>query len=233
MPINDTGVTLQATQSAITNQHQPDFPGQDGQRGKDIISENGLLEKAGRGEQGFDFTRLDEIGDEQDDTSQPWSCVRDNITGLVWEVKTTDNGLHDTQHSYAWLQDENNGGLAGSIGNAGLTCTLSQCNTSAFIAAVNAAGLCNFYDWRLPTHDELLSVMHFGNATGTKIDLGYFPNTQGSNSAPLWYWSSQPSADGVADDTAQNSWALDFTTGNDNFLNKSTQAKVRLVRGGR
>jgi hypothetical protein len=42
-----------------------------------------------------------------------------------------------------------------------------------------------------------------------------------------------PSADGVNSDDAQNAWALDFDSGVDNFLNKSSAARVRLVRAGR
>ncbi|WP_153886288.1 Lcl C-terminal domain-containing protein [Aliiglaciecola lipolytica] len=231
--INDTGVTLQASLTQNGTQHQSAFPGQDGQRGQDIISENGLLEKAGRGEQGFDFTKLDAIGDEQDETSQDWSCVRDNTTGLVWEVKTDDIGLHGNEHSFNWYQEELNGGFEGNVGSAGLTCNNSQCDTEAYVAAVNQAGLCNFYDWRLPTPNELLSIVHYGNVTGTKIDLNYFPNTNDFVTSPLWYWTSQPSADGVSDDASQTAWAIDFTTGNDNFLNKSSLIKIRLVRGGR
>jgi chitinase len=74
-PLNDTGVILQATSSQVLSGYQADYPGQDGQRGQDIIHANGLSEKAGRGAQGFDFTRLDEIGDEVDDDTAAWSCV--------------------------------------------------------------------------------------------------------------------------------------------------------------
>ncbi|MEC8747072.1 MAG: hypothetical protein VXX73_02080, partial [Pseudomonadota bacterium] len=86
--LNDTGFLQQATNNALTEAQQNDFPGQDGQRGADIIEQNGLIEKAGRGKAGFDFTRLNANGDEQDASADTWSCVRDNVTGLVWEVKT-------------------------------------------------------------------------------------------------------------------------------------------------
>ncbi|MCP4234659.1 MAG: DUF1566 domain-containing protein, partial [Aestuariibacter sp.] len=49
----------------------------------------------------------------------------------------------------------------------------------------------------------------------------------------LWYWTSLPSADGVSNDAAQNAWAIDFISGVDNFLNKSSAASIRLVRAGR
>ena len=231
--LNDTGVDQQASNTLVGPDHQGESPGQDGQRGQDIISNNGQFEKAGRGDVGFDFTRLDAIGDEQDDITQPWSCVRDNTTGLVWEVKTNDTGLHGQGHDYSWFLDENNGGYEGPAGNAGLTCSIASCDTLSFVQAVNSAGLCNFYDWRLPTYNELLSIVHFGIESGPLIDEEYFPFTDDGNSDPLWYWSSQPNADGVAEDEAQNAWAMDFLSGNDNFLNKATQVKVRLVRGGR
>lgn len=232
-PVNDTGVIQQATASQIGTTHQPDFPGQDGHRGHDSIDRFGLLEKAGRGDQGFDFTRLDNIGDEQDDVTQPWRCVRDNVTGLVWEIKTTDNGLHDSRHNYSWFNTEDNGGFAGDVNGAGTACTLANCNTQAFIAEVNNQGLCNFYDWRLPTHNELLSILHLGKSASPMIDTNYFPETVTNITAPAWYWTALPSVDGVSNDQARNAWAIDFASGNDNFLNKSTPASIRLVRGGR
>ena len=231
--MNDTGVLLQATNSAITTVQQNDFPGQDAQRGADIVAQNGFIEKAGRGVQGFDFTRLNSNGDEQDDSTTSWSCVRDNVTGLVWEVKTDDGGLHDTDNTYSWYQDEVNGGYTGDINGTGATCTLTNCNTQAFVTEVNTQGLCGFYDWRMPTHNELFSLMHLGAPNQVAIDTDYFPFAGDLSAAPLWYWTSVPSADGVSNDEAQNAWALDFDSGVDNFLNKSTPAFVRLVRAGR
>ena len=55
---------------------------------------------------GFDFTRLNADGSDYtgngDYNSQPWACVRDNHTGLVWEVKTDDGGIHDKNNTYRW-----------------------------------------------------------------------------------------------------------------------------------
>jgi hypothetical protein len=231
--LNDTGFLQQATNNALTEAQQNDFPGQDGQRGADIIEQNGLIEKAGRGKAGFDFTRLNANGDEQDASADSWSCVRDNVTGLVWEVKTDDGAFQDKDYTYSWFSEEVNGGFEGDQTGANTTCLLTSCNTSAYVQAVNAQGLCGFYDWRLPTHHELFSLMHLGIADGVAIDEDYFPNTGAVSSEPLWYWTSVPSADGVNSDDAQNAWALGFDSGVDNFLNKSTAARVRLVRAGR
>lgn len=234
-PLNDTGVLLQASNTQIDAGFKGGFPGQDAQRGQDIIAHNGLLEKAGRGDQGFDFTRLDNVGDEQDDVSAPWRCVRDNVTGLVWEVKSADASTHSGEHTYSWYFAENNGGFSGHQSVPEAACTLAQCNTSAYIAAVNAAGLCGFYDWRLPTHSELLSLMHYGNTASPMIDTGYFPNAAVGAAGDLWYWVRQASVDGINSDSesAQNAWVINFANGNDNFLNKASAVRVRLVRAGR
>lgn len=231
--VNDTGFLQQATDDALTQAQQNDWPGQDGQRGADIIEQNGLIEKAGRGKAGFDFTRLTSNGDEQDADADSWSCVRDNVTGLIWEVKTDDGTFQDKDFTYSWFSEEVNGGYEGDENGTNTSCTITSCNTQAYVESVNAQGLCGFYDWRMPTHQELFSLMHLGIADSMTVDEDYFPNTGVIGADPVWYWTSVPSADGVSDDSAQNAWALDFDSGVDNFLNKSTAAKVRLVRAGR
>ena len=232
--INDTGVTVQASNKAYANTQQNAFPGQDGQRGSDVIHAANMLEKAGRGQAGFDFTKLNSNGDEEDDTAQDWDCVRDNVTGLVWEKKTADSGMRDGNHTYTWFFFDENGGYQGVQSGTDASCTLSSCNTTAYVNAVNAAGLCGFYDWRMPTYEEMMSLVHFGLASGVRIDDDYFPNSgTADSSGRLWYWTRIPSADGVSNDTAQNAWALDFASGLDNFLNKATPGAVRLVRAGR
>lgn len=233
--LNDTGVTVQANNTAYANTQQNDFPGQDGQRGGDVISAAGFLEKAGRGKAGFDFTKLNSNGDEEDDTSQAWSCVRDNITGLIWEKKTDDAGLRDADNTYSWFFSAQNGGYQGPQTTTTASCTMTNCNTQAYVSAVNAQGLCGFYDWRMPTHQELMSIIHFGQPSGVMLDDDYFPfaGTLAAGEDKLWYWTRMPSADGVSGDAAQNAWALDFASGLDNFLIKSSPARVRLVRAGR
>ena len=96
--LNDTGFLQQATNNALTEAQQNDFPGQDGQRGADIIEQNGLIEKAGRGKAGFDFTRLNANGDEQDAaqirgrafvTMSPDWCGKLKLTMGHFKIKTT------------------------------------------------------------------------------------------------------------------------------------------------
>ncbi len=232
--LNDTGVLSQATDTSITTAQQNTYPGQDGQRGQDIIDANGQVQKAGRGLAGFDFTKLNSNGDEEDNTASDWSCVRDNVTGLVWEVKTDDSSYHDKDYRYSWYASADNGGFVGYLNGSGTVCNITNCSTENYVTAINSVGLCGFYDWRIPTHAELLSLVHFGLSTTAKIDTNYFPYTGDISEGTLWYWASQASADGVEESgAAQNAWAVDYVSGVDNFLNKETAARIRLVRAGR
>jgi hypothetical protein len=235
--LNDTGVSLNATNTENFSSYQGEFAGQDAQYGYDRMATSGLSDKAGRGEQGFDFTRLNQNGDEIDQDTNDWRCVRDNVTGLIWENKTNNPGaLHDVEQRFTWYAEADNGGFAGDLNAGSTACDLASgnCNTQAFVDAVNAQGLCGFFDWRLPSHDELLSLVHFGKEQGPLIESEYFPHIGISIADPyIWYWTYMPNVDGVSDTGAQSAWAIDFNSGVDNFINKSTEARVKLVRAGR
>jgi len=235
--VNDTGVFWDANQDTNTLIYQGEYAGQDAHRGTDAVDQNGLSIKAGRGQQGFDFTRLNQNGDEVDDINQPWRCVRDNVTGLVWENKTVDdvNGLHYAQQLFTWYDEGENGGFAGHINPSSMSCNLpsGNCNTQAFVSAVNDEGLCGFFDWRMPSHSELMSIVHYGKSRSPLIDQDYFVHNSVLDQQQVWYWTLQSSVDGTTDAGTQNAWAFDFATGVDNFLNKASQQRVRLVRAGR
>jgi hypothetical protein len=252
--LNDTGVTLNATNVSIVDVYQSEFAGQDAQFGNDRVAESALLNKAGRGEGGFDFTRLNQNGDEVDQDTSDWRCVRDNITGLIWENKTNDsNDLHFADSTFTWYSEVDNGGFAGYLNSQSDSCNLdsASCNTQSFISAVNAEGLCGFFDWRLPTHTELLSLVHYGafdafssgnSSYSPLIDTEYFPfmgssmnqdSEQSDTTEFLWYWTSLPNVDGVNDLGAQSAWTIDFYSGVDNFIDKSSEFRVKLVRAGR
>jgi hypothetical protein len=235
--LNDTGVSLNASNTENFTTYQGEFAGQDAHNGYDRMANSGFSDKAGRGEQGFDFTRLNQNGDEVDQDTSDWHCVRDNITGLIWENKTniTDD-LHNVEQLFTWYSAADNGGFAGYINADSTSCNLASgnCNTQAFVDAVNEQGLCGFFDWRLPSHDELLSLVHFGKLQPPLIESEYFPNIGMDNDETLlWYWTFMPNVDGVNESGSQSAWAIDFNSGVDNFINKSTEAKVKLVRAGR
>lgn len=53
----------------------------------------------GDGYADFRLTKLDMDGNELPADATDWSCVRDHVTGALWEVKTDDGGLHDRNWS--------------------------------------------------------------------------------------------------------------------------------------
>ena len=243
-PLNDSGqitcynaTTSTGTVSAGTpDPETAGFNEQDCTRGRSAADAVGALRKIGASSvPGRDYSKIANDGSDLPASAVlgtgagAWGCTRDNVTGLIWEIKTDDNGLRNVGHRYTWYDTNTaiNGGNAGTLGTS-TTCnsTLSNCNTTAFRNSVNAlAGasrLCGQTDWRLPTASELQSLLHDGAFTPA-IDGVYFPNTI-SNS----YWSGVNSASnaGLA------AWCVFFDDGFVDFNNKSGVSGVRLVRGG-
>ena len=147
------------------------------------------------------------------------------MTGLIWEVKTNDNGLRDKDWHYTWYSTDSNtnGNNAGSTGSDSCGGTLSgygnYCNTSQYVVAINAIGLCGANDWRMPSSDELNSLIHYG-VYNPSIDTTYFPNTLSE-----WYWTATNYAAGPAD-----AWVVYFGNGNVDYVNKASAYAVRVVR---
>ncbi len=222
--LNDTGIALwgNATNNNLTVS-QVNFPRQDADFGRDA---NVLLNSATDGKLGFSFTKLDATGAPLSNQTLPGTCVLDQTTGLMWEVKSNAAGLRNKNHTYSWLNNNNtsNGGAAGSA-NLGTCADAVNCDTEKYIAAVNGAGLCGHSDWRLPGKEALRSVLDYSIASpGPAIDTAYFTNSIGNK-----YWSA------TARDSA-SAWYVDFslsnTTGSANTGTKSTPYRIRLVRGG-
>ncbi|PCH99900.1 MAG: hypothetical protein COB79_06460, partial [Zetaproteobacteria bacterium] len=227
--LNDTGITTwgNATVNSLTT-IQTLFPNQDADRGRDSVV--GLV-KTGGGKAGFDFSKLDGTG--QPLTNQaatyaatPWSCVQDNVSGLMWEVKTTiASSLRNQNNVYTWYNTDpyTNGGTTGAVAAVPACSTGGLCDTEKYVAAVNAVGLCGFSDWRLPKEEALRSIVDYSVAwPGPTIDISYFPNAKGS-----WYWVASPFAG-----TVTSAWYLDFGAGNAANGSKNVATYVRLVRGG-
>ncbi|MHB8809149.1 MAG: Lcl C-terminal domain-containing protein [Desulfobulbaceae bacterium] len=98
------------------------------------------------------YTKLDGSGQELPADAGQWAMVRDNKTGLIWEVKTTDGSIHDKDKVFTWDGAQQD-----------------------FIGELNRMKFGGFADWRLPTTDELRGLTVKG--AEPYIDQEFFPNT--------------------------------------------------------
>lgn len=224
--LNDSGIDWWANGATNFLTSEPaGYPGQDASQGRDRFQDNDA-----DGHAGFNFTKLDANGAALPAGATTWSCVRDNVTGLIWEVKTDDGGLHDGDDSYNWYDSnpETNGGFEGYANYSGAICSgysagdaATWCNTQAYVVRVNAQGWCGAKDWRLPTLDELRGIVDYSRSSPA-IDTHYFPDTRSS-----WFWSASPHAH-------DSGYALIvvFDYGLGGGYGKKGNARVRLVRGG-
>lgn len=230
-PLNDTGTDWCASVTdANLSCPVAGFAGQDGDQGRDARVRAGDIDKIGGGVAGFDFTKLDAAGDPLAASATQWSCVRDNHTGLIWEVKTNDDGFRDRDHVYTWYNPDSssNGGWAGSETSS--LCTRSSCNTLSYVQEVNAQNLCGAGDWRMPTRNELLGIVYndqyVEGESNPAIDQDYFRN------APIfseWYWSSSPHTGSSSGNVA---WTVNFNDGSATDGGKGSSRHIRLVRTG-
>ncbi len=159
----------------------------------------------------------------RDYSTVPWTCIKDDRTGLTWEVKTNDNSLRDKHWTYTWYEPAQVGkhGYAGKA-NGGKCFEGNACDTQAYIKAVNATKLCGYDDWRLPDIVELRTLPNRNdNCPGTCIDQHYFPNA-----AKGAYWSSSPFEEFIC-----YAWGLDFELADASGAHKNTPLFIRLVHG--
>ena len=203
-------------------------PRQDCHYGRDAAAAAGQLTKTGAGVKGFDYTKIANkggplgAGAALGTADGDWDCTKDNITGLIWEVKTT-SGLRNKDSTYTWYSSDSstNGGNAGTA-NGGTCSDGTGCDTEKFVTNVNTAKLCNANDWRMPTRRELRTLV-VADGSSPAIDPAYFINTIASD---FWSGSSYAAVPAKA-------WVVSFNSGSTNDDNKTTSTKyVRLVRGG-
>jgi len=208
-------------------------PRQDCRYGRDAAAYMGLLAKTGAGPKGLDYTKITNAGAATDPAAalgtgaSDWACTRDNTTGLTWEVKSpTAGNLRHAGSTFTWFSSDagSNGGNAGVVGTSTCGGSLPSCNTQDFIAAVNAAALCSYTDWRLPTPRELITLHYEGfqaNVAAT-LEATYFP------SSPSVMWTATTYAFDAA-----SAWVGSPVVGLSvlDVRAKTTAVGVRLVRG--
>jgi len=167
------------------------------------------------------FTKLDEHGNELPDDAEDWLMVRDNVTGLIWEVKQAGdnkqdyNNPHDADNIYTWYDTnpETYYGYTGTYNDGK--------NTEMVIKQINASRFGGFGDWRLPSIKKQASLAALERYLPA-INQFYF---RGYWSA--FYWSSTSNALYTG-----HAWGVDFGNGGDYNRAKDSSYYVRAVRGG-
>jgi len=161
-PLNDSGQWRCVKRNFNFSRHCAGT-GQDGEFGRDATHGGNA-----NGHAGFSFEKIGPLGEVLPPDAQQWRCVRDRVTGLMWENKTHDGGVHDGRALYTNLDN----GRPGDV--------------SALVAATNEEALCGAADWRLPNRREVESLVDFSIAQGTPmIDTTWF-----SDSASNFHWTS-------------------------------------------
>ncbi|BBB22586.1 conserved hypothetical protein [Abyssogena phaseoliformis symbiont OG214] len=140
-------------------------------------------------------------------------CMLDQQSKLVWEVKLSDKGLQDTNNTYTWF----NGKSGVDNGDYSHHCHWGKnCNTQAFINALNTAKLCKQSTWRLPSESELRTLLIYGD-NDLLINPNFFPNTRRKS-----YWSADEQDIDIAID-------VPFFYGGSKSSDKSFCAHIRAV----
>lgn len=178
--LNDTGSVLYFTDEDNTKNvttSPPSFPGQDAAFGLDQTEND---PKQGNS---FILTKIDSKGNKVSDTATEWNCVLDERSGLVWEVKSSEQSSIQYKDRMFALELDNFTPFSTDVDLA--TCNTegdSICSTKDYVEHINSIKLCGKSDWRLPRFHELYNLIDFGETKtneGNKpygLSANYFPN---------------------------------------------------------
>lgn len=168
------------------------------------------------GRLGFSFGLVPKAGTGFYDKTE---CVKDKISGLIWEGKPSDSSNRDFRNMLTNFDQSNKPQRPNNQFPTDADIN-SITNTIGYIGAINSARLCGFSDWRLPTVEELHSIFDFGQAA-TSMDSEWLINTP----TQRFYWSSTANIKNqfVA-------WNIILGLGRVSGTSRQTTGFVRLVR---
>jgi hypothetical protein len=137
------------------------------------------------------YTKRDTNGQVLPAFAEQWAFVVDETTGLMWHAE-------DSNAEFVTFD-----------------------GAEKTIASLNGAKQGGFDDWRLPTVQELLSLVDYTKCDPA-IDTDFFRNVDTDS----WYWTSTP----AAASPAACAWIVHFSNGHSGWHYRSYRSRVRAVR---
>jgi Protein of unknown function (DUF1566) len=109
-------------------------------------------------------------------------CVKDTVTGLIWEGKPTSG---TRMHTGAYTNFDSTTLLQFQSGNSYIAPTAAQISASnnsvGYLNAVNGSSVCGFSGgWRIPTASELFALSNAIGTVSSPLAAFWVPNTNGS-----------------------------------------------------
>lgn len=166
------------------------------------------------------YIKIGANGERLPELAESWQCVEDTHTGLVWEVKSYAPGLRNRNNLYSWYQPHEEQGTVG-VADGGHCGGGIECDSYAFVQALNSERLCGYHDWRLPTRAEMLTIVERKNDG----DIGGFNRDFFPQGPASWYWTATTN-----EEHPDYAWYLLFRNGIALCDKKGRSKHLRLVR---
>lgn len=168
------------------------------------------------------FIKINAQGEPLDIWSGPWGCVYDQRSGLLWEIKTDAEDIHHASWTFSWF-NANQG-----VENSG-DCYFetARCDTDDLLRRVNQKRMCGREGWRLPTADELSSlVTHTAPPGDAMIDNDFFPHVQRGD---YWTINHKHTLSSIYGHLGTGALAVNFNDGSVTALPYRNAAFIMLV----
>ena len=168
------------------------------------------------------FIKIASDGQELGAWEGPWRCVLDSHNGLMWEVKSYAEDLHDYQCSFSWFDGQT------GVADGGSCFTKSgKSDTRDLVQYTNQTKRCGANGWRLPTEQELRTLLSETPLPGDMlIARDYFPYIQ---RGLYWTLTADIPLTGYFERLGKGAISIDFKDGRSRKMPYRDAAFVRLV----